>query len=253
MNILAEPFSIPKRGNKDDENDDAVWPPHRSEYQERLVRFAVADGATESVFARRWAGNLVQAVGENRLSLLGVSDEINCLRNDWHAWLSQVKLAWYAEEKARQGTYAALVGFEIWSGQPELETNQQWCAAAIGDSCFFHVRGDEVKLRFPLETSDAFDHRPFLLGSLAGDEQAMNERLVQCHGSWLDGDVFYLMTDALACWFISQIELGNKPLKELQEFASSIEPARFSTWIESLRDDGLIRNDDSTLLRISVR
>lgn len=253
MKILAEPFCVPKRGNAEDENDDAVWPPQCCEVQEAPARFAVADGATESIFAGRWARNLVQAVGENRLSALGLSEEISCLRREWREWLTEVPLPWYAEGKAWQGTYAALVLFEIGSDGPEQEPNRHWCTAAIGDSCFFHVRGDEIKVRFPLETSEVFNNHPFLLGSLPGDEQALNERLVHCHGTWVNGDVFYLMTDALACWFLRQIEAGNKPLEELQEFASSNDSGRFPAWIESLRDEGRIRNDDCTLLRISVQ
>jgi hypothetical protein len=88
---------------------------------------------------------------------------------------------------------------------------------------------------------------------MAGDEQALDEKIAQCQGSWIEGDVFYLMTDALACWFLRQVEVGNKPLEDLREYASLTEPSRFLTWIESLRDKGLVRNDDSTLLRISVR
>ncbi len=251
MNIRAEPFCIPKRGNSEAECDDAVWPESCGDNQQTFARFAVADGATESIFAQRWAKSLVQAIGENRMSVLDLPAEIEHLRSEWRTWISGVELAWYAEEKARQGSYAALVGLEI--RDPGLESDRQWQAAALGDSCFFHVRGDDIIVRFPLETSEAFDNRPFLLGTLEGDEQALREKVVKCQGNWIEGDVFFLMTDALACWFLRQIEAGNKPLEALREFASSTEPSRFPTWIESLRDEGLIRNDDSTLLRISVR
>jgi Protein phosphatase 2C len=251
MKIVAEPFCVPKRGNNENECDDAVWPDKRTEYQDPFVRFAVADGATESLFARSWAEKLVQAVGDNRLSIVHLSAEIQCLRNDWRDWIAGVKLAWYAEEKARQGTYAALVGLELRVPESGQQSSGCWHAAALGDSCCFHIRGNEIRVRFPLDKSEAFDNRPFLLGSMAGDEQALRDNIIQCQGSWIEGDVFYLMTDALACWFLRQIEAGNSPLETLHEFASPTEPNRFTTWIESLRDEGLIRNDDSTLLRIS--
>jgi hypothetical protein len=253
MDIWAKPFWVPKRGNSEDEFDDAMWPNQFREYHDPCARFAVADGATESLFARRWAETLVRAVGEGRLSVFDLSSEIMGLRNDWRDWMAGVQLAWYAEEKARQGTYAALVGLEIKAPEPGQEAVRRWHAAALGDSCFFHVRGDEIKVRFPLESSDAFDNRPFLVGSMAGDEQILHEKIVQCRGSWVEGDEFYLMSDALACWFLRQIEAGNKPLQALRESASPTEPSGFLPWIESLRDEGLIRNDDSTLLRISVR
>jgi Protein phosphatase 2C len=253
MNILAEPFSVPKRGNSEDECDDAVWPERLSRFQDTCARFAVADGATESLFARRWAKILVQEVGESRMLLSDLSAEIGRLRRDWREWIADVKLAWYAEEKARQGTYSALVGLTLWDSGSGVESDRLWQMAALGDSCCFHVRGDEIRVRFPLETSDGFDNRPFLLGSMAGDEQALSDNIARRHGSWMEGDVFYLMTDALACWFLRETEAGNKPLEALCENASPAEPSRFSVWIETLRDCALIRNDDSTLLRISVR
>jgi hypothetical protein len=253
MNTLAEPFCVPKRGNRDEENEDAVAPEELAQSQGSPARFAVADGATESLFARRWAKLLVEAVASGRVSVVDFSSDIASLRAESEEWVKGLDLPWYAEEKARQGAYAALIALELTAGEDESSPNGCWRAVALGDSCLFHMRGDEILVRFPLDSSTAFDCRPFLLGSIDGGTELLAEKTLRMEGCWIAGDTFYLMTDALACWFLREIEAGNKPIDALRQYADASEPARFSTWIESLRDEGGIRNDDSTLMRVAVR
>ena len=64
-------------------------------------------------------------------------------------------------------------------------------------------------------------------------------------GTWELSDEFYMMTDAMACWFLAALEDGEAPAGVLQHLE------QFEEWIESLRD-GRMRNDDVTVLRISV-
>src|SRR5262249_7578934 len=113
MNILAEPFWVPKDGNREEEYEDAVWPQEPREYEEPCVRFAVAAGAPDSAYAGRWARILVHAVGEGQLSLARLPEGLAPLRADWRQWMAGKSLPWYAEEKARQGAFAALVALEL--------------------------------------------------------------------------------------------------------------------------------------------
>src|SRR4051812_4149996 len=137
MNVRIEPFSIQKGGNAPEENEDAAWPEESTEYEETCVCVAVADGATECVFARRWARELVSTVGSGKLSPYDLQAGFPELRASWHEWLAGKQLAWYAEEKARQGTFAALLALELTTD--ETGTGGQWRTAAVGDSCLFHV------------------------------------------------------------------------------------------------------------------
>src|SRR5207248_615902 len=82
-------------------------------------------------------------------------------------------------------------------GEAETTTGGCWSAAAVGDSCLFHIRGEEILFRFPLKNAEEFDNRPFLLGTMAGDERLIAERLIRDEGSWAQGDVLYLMTEAM--------------------------------------------------------
>ncbi len=252
MRITAEPFWTPKRGSTDEEYEDAVWPPERQDYETDCARFAVADGATESSFARLWANLLVQAVADRRVSLDGLAQDIASLQTQWRDAVTSRDLPWYAEEKARQGAFAALVAFEL--GTPEPSGNQErvWRAAAIGDSCLFHIRGGKLLAHFPVDHSAAFGACPFLVGSVRNDDGRLIDQISQCHGKWEPGDTFYLMTDALACWFLREVEGDCHPEKTLDDLGNADGFSTFCGWIDSLRENGAIRNDDCTLLTIRV-
>jgi hypothetical protein len=289
LNILAEPFWVQKRGCSPEEYEDAACPSERSESS---IRFAVADGATESIFARRWAEQLVAAVGNGDLSprslnlqiphekiavrahekwckrarpvgsdkqdwleaeaeLRSPAAGISRLRASWHEWLSGKTLPWFAEEKARQGSFAALLALEFSAENAGEAPGGCWHAAAVGDSCLFHIRGEDVLFRFPLTHAEAFDSRPYLLSSIGADQEQIGETIST--GTWRSGDFFYLMTDALSCWFLKHIDSGGSPSILQADFASTNGMEPFWAWVESLRDQGLIRNDDCTLIRVVIR
>jgi hypothetical protein len=161
-------------------------------------------------------------------------------------------LPWYGEEKARQGAFAALVALEL-TGADSGGSEGYWRAAALGDSCLFQMRGKDLLAWFPMDSSAAFNNRPFLLGSVGLEEVCLADRIVPQDGTWARGDIFYLMTDALAWWFLHQTEATGSPPDVLRDLTSSEGPAPFPAWVDSLREGGLIRNDDCTLLRISIR
>jgi hypothetical protein len=251
LNIFVEPFWIQKRGCSLEEYEDAACPLERSEYQQKCIQIAVADGATESLFARRWAEQLVHAVAVGDLSPRTLSKGIAPLRASWRGWLAGKTLPWFAEEKARQGSFAALVALELISEEAGEAQEGCWHAAAVGDSCLFHVRGKEVLVRFPIAKAEAFDSRPYLICSVGAAEEQLNEAML--NGKWEKGDLFFLMTDALACWFLKHIDTGGSLLDLQGDFSSANGTESFPTWVESLRDQGSIRNDDCTLIRVVIR
>jgi hypothetical protein len=250
MNVVAEPFSIQKRGCAPNEYEDAACPTERTEYDVNDIHFAIADGATESLFARRWAEQLVFAVADGVLSLHCLSEGLPKLRTEWAAWLAGQSFPWYAEEKSRQGTFAALVALEVTSDVGRDEQEGRWYAAAVGDSCLFQVRGEEVIIRFPLLRAESFDSRPSLVGTVSAEEVRLDEKYAT--GTWTRGDLFYLMSDALACWFLKHIDGGGRP-SDIHGGVPLTDEGQFCSWIETLRDQAVIRNDDCTLMRVSIR
>ena len=124
-------------------------------------------------------------------------------------------------------------------------SNQEWQATAIGDSCLFQVRGGQLLTTFPITNSTDFNNRPALLSSNSGNWKSELATIACARGSWEPDDVFYMMTDAMACWFLRSIENGA----QLEMVFDG--DREFDRWIEGLREGGM-RNDDVTLLRITV-
>ncbi len=206
-------------------------------------RFAVADGATESAFARLWARQLVRAYCHGRLRPEAIATDILPVRQGWIDCLSHWPLPWYTEEKIRLGAYSTLAGLALEDGR--------WHAIAVGDSCLFQVRGDRVVRAFPIEDVGDFGTRPALLGSVAGPLGVVAEPLT-ADGPWLPGDVFYLMTDALAQWFLQSNDDGER-VARLAGVDSSDAFARLVSAERAEHDpvEGAgLANDDTTMVRV---
>ncbi len=105
MRICTQAFHVAKLGNAADEYEDAFSP---ESFTDRVDEFrcAVADGASESVFAKTWAQALVRsfAAGEMYLSKL---------RDEWQADVGSQRLPWFLEKKSRRGAFAAFIGLSI--------------------------------------------------------------------------------------------------------------------------------------------
>jgi hypothetical protein len=234
-------FWLPKAGNASDEYEDAffVGPGDRP-----LIRAAVGDGASEASFSGAWAWQLTRAYCAARSN----RDLLRCLpamRRAWRAEVDRKPLPWYAEEKARKGAFSSLVGLTI---RPD-----RWDAMAVGDSCLFQVRGESLVAAFPLERSDEFDNSPFLISSSPASDGSLETALRFRSGRWLPGDVFYLLTDALACWFLRRHEEDGSAGLCLSDIRSQ---AIFNAFITEARAeqsaDQRLRNDDVTLLRVDL-
>jgi hypothetical protein len=243
MLVEARAGWLSKRGNAEDEYEDAFWPARAAPSAKRIFRCAIADGATETSFSGLWARLLTEAYGRGQLGArrwrFGLSD----LRHAWGAEVGHRPLPWYAEEKLRQGAFAALLGLTL-SARPDGSV--RWSALAVGDCCLFQIRDDRLVSCFPLATADAFNSRPVLVGSVCppADREAMFTRR---GGEALPGDRFVLMSDALACWFLAAAEVGCRPWQELEAAETD-----FMGWIGALRNGGGMRNDDVTMLTVDL-
>lgn len=263
MEPALKAFWLPKKGNSTEEYEDA------SAHSARLI--AIADGATESAFADRWAQGLVKRFVEsppagNTPSSLLLENWLSPLQKEWHKSIAWDKLPWYAEEKARSGAFAAFLGvrlmgeeaqptpapqkFSLWNFFfPKKKSiriiSPRWQAVAVGDSNLFLVRGDALVKSFPIERSEQFDSRPLLLSSNPSKNRPVWQRVQMTEGDCDSGDVMMLMTDALAAWFLKRHEAGEKPWKILGELRSNQE---FSDFIDQQRTNTSMRNDDVTLV-----
>jgi hypothetical protein len=246
MRVSLAAYKTPKAGNGDDEYEDAHAKESGSPPDPAVYRVALADGATESSFAKSWAELLTAGAIDGRLDLAEPSSLVP-LQREWDAAVSARPLPWFAEEKARLGAFAALVVLELFSSP-----HRMWRATAVGDCCVFHLRANELRDKFPLEHSTDFDTRPFLIGSRSDYRELVAPRLGVRDGTWEAGDEFLLMSDALAQWFLSETEAQRRPHEVLARLPESEVSESFREWVDELRRARRLRNDDTTLLRVVV-
>jgi protein phosphatase 2C-like protein len=236
MGALPPPsvFRLPKDGSSRAEYEDAIaW--NRSHR-----RFAVADGASASAFARLWAQLLVRAYVRGQLSAQNLEDDLAPLQARWSEDVEQRDLPWYAAEQARRGAFAALAGLT-------LDHDGRWTALAIGDCCVFQMRGAALVSATPLTEPEAFNNRPLLVGSRAMCNRQLRcaGAIVESGGEWQPGDTFLLMSDALAAMF-----LRAGAAFEALNFERTA--AGFHQWVCELRAQRELRNDDVSLLWLAL-
>lgn len=250
MQVLAEAFWLPKAGNTPEEYEDAFWPRKSIDRSIPMFRCAVADGATTTSFSRLWAQTLVRAYCRGHLYRCKTFlKHLAPLQQKWKAAVSQKPLPWYAEEKLRQGAFSSLLGLTIRGGQGAEQF--QWDALAVGDSCLFQIREDKVITQFPLTCSAQFTNRPALLSSNPASNNRLADHIHLASGQWQNGDTFYLMTDAIACWFLRAVERGDAPWEILRDLGTE-NGLNLEEWIARLREQGRLSNDDVTVLRVDA-
>jgi serine/threonine protein phosphatase PrpC len=235
MLASATAWWAPKAGNAAQEYEDAYA------LEEAALRYAVADGASETSFAKQWAEMLVDRFVREPPAPESLREWVAPMQAAWAGANKPKATAWYAEEKARDGAFSSLLGVAIDHGR--------WRAMAIGDSCLFLVRSGKLVRAFPLERAAAFNNRPLLLSSVARANQRVWEEVRLDEGELQGKDLLLLMTDALAQWFLVEAELGRRPWAALARAATQ---EAFCAFVDMLRSGGALRNDDTTLVRVEV-
>jgi hypothetical protein len=107
-----------------------------------------------------------------------------------------------------------------------------------------------VIVAFPLDDAASFNSRPPLLGSVRSASTS-DLPLATLEGAWQHDDTFFLMSDALACWFLEEKAAGNFPWQPLLDLAAA-DQQDFLNWIAQLRVAKRLRNDDVALVCLKV-
>ncbi len=239
--MVVRGFRVPKQGHAEEEYEDALR--SRVADGDAAARVAIADGATGSSFSGLWAGLLCDAyVAEPFADGPSLMTRLPDLGRAWKAQVDRQPLPWFAEEKARAGAFAAFLGLTVGG-------DGAWQALAVGDCCLFQVRGEDLVTAFPLSRADDFSDSPALVGTFPVDNTGLAAHVRVASGAYAPGDVFYLMTDALAAWFLGAREAGQSPWRWFTNLSSD---PRFAKLVAELRDSGRLANDDVTLARVEV-
>ena len=208
---------------------------------------SVADGAGTAVFAKEWANELTSW---SILHPPGTFSEIeikNWLKNSAEGlkqgWDQRIPpfetLPYYGKIKYYDGSQATLLHAQL--------DRDIFRAFAIGDTCLFQIRNQELVLSFPLKSSSDFGTSTDLLHT-SGEilpRQTASAKIIK--GEYKAGDIFLFATDALSCWILKCIETQDSSWVNLLNFQSQVE---FEKFIRDLHSKKAIRNDDATLVII---
>ncbi len=266
MDWQVNAFRLPKIGASDPECEDAYWcgPGPGGDDDPRSLRVVIADGASESMLAGRWARYLTEvfAAAPGHISTgTGFTAAYQRAAAGWEAELARYlqeradrdsPIQWYEEPGLARGAHSTLLAAEF-RCSPDGE-DAYWAAAALGDSCLFQVRGGELLDAVPMYDSAGFGNQPALLSSSGTAAEVLGRHLSVKTGNLRPGDTCYLATDALSAWFLRMAETGEswrepwRPLQLLDEGNQG----EFRELIGKLRDDGAIRDDDTTLVRVDM-
>lgn len=253
MKTHTKVFTTAKAGNSETENQDSFAHPVGEDgyCSEQTQRFAVADGATEAIFSGVWASLLTAAWSDGQLSFENAdyTDSLASLGATWLATVPTQSMPWWAEEKLASGAFSTLAGLLI---TQDGTSPAKWRFSAVGDSCLFLIRANQVIVKCPLSESAQFSSSPYLIGSSKSQHNSIGDHLFFLDGELTAGDELILATDAISCWFMYQLEQGAKPSELLvfREHANS--DLAFLEFVEGARAEQHMRNDDVTFMSILI-
>jgi hypothetical protein len=247
VHFRSRAFSLPKAGNQEHENEDAVTT------DDARGVYAIADGATEGPYSRLWALALTRKFQEEpfRVGLSG--DFANWLPTiDPQAQVASdtsdpVSKPWYLDRSRERGSYSSLLGLSFCPLEPGSRA-PVWEAIAVGDSCLFSVSDSRITHSFPVNASYDFHDAPVLISTVPlenADLQcpAAERGVIQEHQSLV------LATDALAAWLFSREQDDGAAVHAL---LTAKDQEGFEYLITHERETHRIKNDDCSAIVIEL-
>ena len=255
MKLISTTYTIPKRGGHPSENEDHYFP-----YEEEIRRdhhsVAIADGASEGFLSRLWSKILTISYVNWDTADVDMRQFIDfCIEMYEYQRSRYLKrrdeeaapLKWFEENLMEKGSFSTLLGLSFEDSTP---WGGRWTSYSVGDSCFFQIRQDMIDL-FPEIDSNGFGNSPELIASNPAYNNELLDKVRVKSGRFLYGDKFYLMTDAVANWFIAQFEEGKRPWHTLDQYLDYNHEG-LTMYLTSLRNEGRLKNDDVTIARIKT-
>jgi hypothetical protein len=245
MRLDVQQFLLPKSGADASECEDAIG------VNPSALRFAVADGATEAFDSRNWARRLAERWVLDEPPSLSVETfrAWAAAQGEWlqASWQGR-ELSWYAEEKARAGSFAAFIGvqFELAAGAAP-----RWRAVALGDSCLIQLRAGAICKALPLSDYQSFTATPVLVPSGALMQAALS-RAVVSEGSIEPQDVFLLLSDAASAWYLRLAAEGDTLRERFDFLLAAAQNEELTRLFETERSARRMVDDDVAILRIAI-
>lgn len=242
--LQAQWYLTQKLGNDRGECEDAIA------FCLSTNAFAVADGATEAFGSRYWSRLLVKSwvrhpSASQKSSFLELVQRLG--ERVTERWKNK-PLPWYAEERAREGSFAAFVGVTFETENDVL----RWRVLAIGDSCFVHTRSEKVVLACPVSEPEQFGFQPLLLPSKADRQARAADSITVCDGTAEKGDTFYLLSDSIANWYLQGKRANATFVSDFERLLAHGLTSELDIFFDEQRAASRMRNDDIAALHVLV-
>lgn len=241
-------FSLPKIGELERNIQD------RYENSPDCSLVALADGASTSLYPQKWAEILVKSfchnVAENPIESIRRSHEewLQPSQEIWRQYYltklqSPNRKWWQGGSEIKNRGSATFLGLRLQN--LEHFAKSQWQAVAVGDTCLFKLERETSNLfAFPLTAAREFKGTALCFESLP-EYASFPPQFIT---GWYEcGDIFLLATDALAQWLLADYEAQGEEWKKMFQFENR---ADFAISIDKLRQQKLIKNDDTTLVLV---
>lgn len=219
----------------------------RYAYNKSQNKFAISDGVSKSFFPKIWAEVLVNKWVDSK-----EFDEAQFILDCQKDWLRQVteivnkpEAKWFTRNafNRKESGLATFVGLRFYKKKKEWF----WKADALGDSFLFFVP-KEIKdfskecIVIPSKAEPiVFDNFPDYLSSGNNHKGKKQEKV-----SSLTSGTFYLMTDALAEWFLKEKDIAINKIAVWQNQKD------FERFVDEERLNEKLGNDDSAILIINI-
>jgi hypothetical protein len=213
------------------------------------LKFAISDGVSRSFFPKLWADILVKKfTSQNEITNIHSSQLLNECRNEWkekiHKIVTSENTKYYTLNayNRNEPALATFVGLEF------VKKTKTWNAHAIGDSFLFFIPKNEHENIIHCSTKGdkieniIFDNYPDYFNSI-GDNKG---KLKTLKNQQIKEGTFYLMTDALAEWFIKYRDEATDALKHIKT------QEEFEEIIDKERESNRLSNDDCAILIIQL-
>lgn len=218
----------------------------RYAYNQHHHKFSISDGVSKSFFPKFWAEYLVKEF----VSREKIEDEA-FLPECQEKWLNTIteivnkpNVKWFTQNafNKKSPALATFVGLQF------FEKEKKWEASALGDSFLFFVPKkmktfEDCIILSSKKEPVIFDNFPDYFSSIG---EKFKGEVKQISKRDLEDGTFYLMTDALAEWFINEKEdaIGKIDVWQNQK--------DFERFISEERQTKRLGNDDSAILIINV-
>ncbi len=244
-NMRVRSFTMSKLGNKPQDCEDYfAWNASR-------MKFAMADGASTSIFSDIWARELTRVSVDAEESIMDGIDSpaegiIRSARIAWYKSIQWATLPWFLRNKAVSGSYSTLLLLQI----APLASSFRYSAYAVGDTCLFMIRRKKITGSFPLSSPEQFGISPKLVWSgkgspLPGDIRVQVPKFQSQAGIIEPGEILLLATDALSRWLL---ETGR-----IDDLLHRIDhPHEMNKFLAGEINSKRMRNDDVALATIEI-